>query len=67
MSTKSELVECFKKNICPYCMAECNNGITFIEDGAKCVDFIKREINKKKEQNTYVTADRSKPIMKGLI
>lgn len=67
MSTKTELVECFKKNICPYCIGRCNNGITFTQFGAKCVEFEKKEEEHKKEQKIFVTADRRKPIMKGLL
>ena len=39
---KNELVECFKKNICKYCTGECNKGMTFTEDGAKCVDYVRK-------------------------
>lgn len=67
MSSKNELVECFKKNICPYCISECNNGITFTEDGAICIDFEKREEEHKKEEKVFVTANRNKPIMRGII
>ena len=67
MSTKSELVECFKINICPYCMAECNNGITFTQFGAKCMDFKKREEEHKKEEKIFVTANKNKPIMRGIV
>lgn len=67
MSTKPELVECFKKNICTYCLGKCNRGITFTEDGAICVDFERIEEEHKKEQTIFVTANRNKPIMRGLI
>lgn len=67
MSSKNELVEYFKKNICPFCIGNCNKGITFTLDGVKCVDYEKKNIEKKKVNYTYVTADRSKPIMKGLV
>lgn len=39
---KNELVECFKKNICKYCTGECYKRITFTEDGAKCVDYVRK-------------------------
>lgn len=40
---KNELVECFKKNICKYCTGECYKGITFTQDGAKCVDYVREK------------------------
>lgn len=53
MTNKNELVECFKKNICKYCTGECNKGMTFTQDGAKCVDYkkkIKQKAIKKKSK-----------------
>lgn len=44
---KNELVECFKKNICKYCTGNCDKGITFTQDGAKCVDYIRKEPSNK--------------------
>lgn len=62
-----DIIECFKKNICQYCTGNCDKGITFTLDGVKCVDYKKKDIEKKKVQQIYVTADRYKPIMKGLV
>lgn len=42
MSSKNELVERFKKNICPCCTGNCDKGITFTIDGVKCVDYEKK-------------------------
>lgn len=47
MSSKYELVKCFKANICPFCTGKCDKGITFTEDGAKCVDYERKEQTKK--------------------
>lgn len=67
MMAKNELVEYFKKEICPYCTGNCDRGISFTIDGAKCVDYEKKDTAKKKHKNIYVTADRDKPLMRGII
>ena len=44
---QKELVKCFKENICPYCKGNCKEGIIFTEDGARCVDYERKEPSKR--------------------
>lgn len=67
MMANNKLIECFKKEICLYCTGNCDKGITLTMDGAKCVEYEKKNIEKKKPKNIYVTADRSKPLMRGIL
>ena len=62
----NKLVKCFKENICPYCKGNCDKGITFTPEGARCVDYERKEPIKKKKE-LVVTAKRYKPIMKGIV
>lgn len=63
---KNELVECFKKNICKYCTGNCDKGITFTQDGAKCVDYKKKIQAEGYKKEAKITAKRKKALMKNI-
>ena len=66
-----DILKEFIEEICPICKGKCERGITFIMNGdkaVKCVDYVKDETKiDKTEKALYVTAKKSKPVMKDLV
>lgn len=68
-----DILKEFLEKVCPTCKSECKRGITFIKNGnkevkCKCVDYVKDETKiDKTEKALYVTAKKSKPVMKDLV